>query len=195
METGDGSSLPQELKACAKLSELPRLPDGTRDEILHEIALWIGAGNVRVEEGNQKYFDLLERRYPIGFNRIEWRGVGGHSEASVLPVDQHVISYAQHVRVLSAYRKVLKGWFDKNGIGMDDRVVCVGDDTDVSLRMTIGTLLECFPELFAIPQHSYVFPEGGSWCLNYTMEGQLFFGVAANAIARGSVELGDSDSG
>ena len=58
--------------------------------------------------------------------------------------------------------------------------------------MTIGTLLECFPEIFALPQHTYVLPETGSWCLNYTMEGQLFFGVAAKAVAHGSINLTDS---
>jgi hypothetical protein len=83
--------------------------------------------------------------------------------------------------------RVGPSWLRDEGILTGEEVVWVGDSTDFGLCMTAATLLECFPRLFSLPQHSYALPRDGSWCLNYVMEGELFFARAPeNAVSRPS---------
>ena len=87
-------SLPERFKDWAKRGDMQGSSQDADDINLVELAPWIEAGQMRIEVGNQKFFDLLEQHYPIGLNRIEWRGVQDHSEVSVLPIDLKEIGRA-----------------------------------------------------------------------------------------------------
>jgi hypothetical protein len=144
----------------------------------------------------QSRFDLLERRYPIGLNRIDWRGVRNHRVIDVLEMKSgQEVDHGTHVRKLQHARGALVELLATAGGGEQADVTWFGDDYDLSLSMQPRTLLECYVTLFATPQHSYVIPDGAEWCLNYTMEGVLYIGRAADALVAGPVNLGDDETG
>jgi len=64
---------------------------------------------------------------------------------------------------------------------METEVLFMGDSVSFVLRMTLMTLSQYSPNLFSYPQHVYVIPEGGEWCMSYTFEDDLFFGLAPKA--------------
>ena len=83
------------------------------------------------------------------------------------------------------------GWLAEYSIGDEDRVIVFGDVSRVALHMSVGTLFDCSEVIFLSPQHVYVIPSSGEWCLNYTMEDQVWFGRAANALKTGSSNEGE----
>lgn len=185
--------IPEEFKAWAKLGDIAGESDDLSNAILEDLKPRIDAGTISVELENQKYFDLLESKYPIGLNRIDWRGVRDHRVVDVFPAEGTEMSGAEQERELAEYRDVLVDWFNSYGIDSQDPVIWIGTSGNLSLHMTIGSLLECYPIIFTYAQHSYVLPVTGEWCLNYTMEGQLFLGKSENAVVQGCVDL-DSPS-
>jgi hypothetical protein len=80
--------------------------------------------------------------------------------------------------MLAEHKMAVKSWFDEAGVESAAHVVWIGDNTDIALEMSAEALLEFFPVLFSFPQHSYVLPADGAWCLNYVLEGELFFAKA-----------------
>jgi hypothetical protein len=182
------SDVPEEFTEWAKIGDIAGQSNALSAEILEELKPWIETGKVKVDTETEKYFHLLGK-YPIGVNRIDWRGVRDHLVFNVLPVVRAAMTGSEHENKLSPCKGLLLDWFSSHGIDLRVPIVWIGDDSNVSLHMTVETLLESYPLLFSSPQHHYVIPVGGEWCLNYTMEGQLFFGKQENAISQGCVDL------
>ena len=160
------------------------------DDLMRQLKEWVDRGDVSPAHGNQAYFDLLEAKYPIGLNRIDWRGVPSHQVVDVLPMEDGLeISFESHVHKLISSRVALVELLASGSVDASDSVIWIGDGCDLCLHMTVGTFLECYVVLFASSQHSYVIPANAEWCLNYTLEGQLFFGKTENSIATGVVDL------
>lgn len=167
----------------------PEAYDEPKDDLFEDLELWARSGKIRFRRSNQEFFDLLEQCYPIGQNRIDWRGVRPHSVLHVIS-NRHVsIEFEDHIRILTSFRAAISGWILDRGIDGFEHIVWIGDGCDLSLLMTVSTFLECFPVLFSWPQHHYVLFSQGKWCLNYTMEGQLFFGGTGDATVKGVVDL------
>lgn len=61
--------------------------------------------------------------------------------------------------------------------------------------MSIETFFECYDIALVSGQHVYVLPASGSWCLNYSMEDQLFFGLSKNTEAVGQLPYDDDAPG
>lgn len=53
-------------------------------DLLAELASWIRNEEIVVTRESQSFFDLMEKRYPIGFHRIDWSRVPGHFYMDVL---------------------------------------------------------------------------------------------------------------
>lgn len=187
--TDDSTNFSDGIKAWAKLGNSAWQAYDDSKELLEELKPWIDVGQVQIERESDKYYKLLGNNYPIGVNRIDWRGVREYLAFDVFPIDKSVTTGNDKEQLLYKHRNMLLKLFVSNNIKSKDCVVWTGDSTDVSLHMTIETLLELYPLLFSWPQHHYVLPSTGEWCLNYTMEGQLFFGRAENAIVHGYVDL------
>lgn len=188
----ESRDVPEEFAEWTKLGNIAGQSQELSAELLEELTPWIDAGRVKVDAETNNYFRLLGNKYPIGVNRIDWRGVRPHLAFDVFPIAREVITGEGKEKTLAECRNILLSWFNSNLIDLQERVVWIGDDSNVSLHTTIETLLEFYPLLFSWPQHSYVLPLTGQWCLNYTMEGQLFFGKAENVIAHGCVNLDES---
>ena len=117
------------------------------------------------------------------FHRIDWEYVGEHKFEDVLGIaDGRAISFIEQIEKLGLIRNHLEKLVSG---GVDEKIVWIGDGCDLRLAMKKETFLDCYPILFASPQHSYVLPLSCDWCLNYTMEGHLYFGYSANSMKTG----------
>lgn len=138
------------------------------------------AGRLVVLEAPDPFLDLLGARFPMGLNRIAWEKVPGHHRLSVWDGGRDIESRELGLR-LAKCRVTMQEWLSEVGHHTADdstSVVWLGDMTDVGLEFSCEKSVELFPVLSSFPQHSYVLPRDGSWCLNYVMEGELFFGRA-----------------
>jgi hypothetical protein len=186
---GEFFDVPEQIRAWVNLSDIVGEPSDLSREVLEGLKSCIEKGQIQVEGESDKYYRLIGSKFPIGLNRIDWRGVGEHLTFDVLPVLNEGIPREVERIKLTDCRHVIRGWFDSAGICLQEEIIWTGDETKVSLHMNIETLLEVYPRLFNCPQHHYVLPLTGEWCLNYAMEGQLYFGKAENAIAQGPVDF------
>ena len=162
--------------------------DSVGQGLVKELQKWLLAGRIEVEATNGAHFAMIEKNYPISVNRTDW------SKVNHCRVAQFRQSFATQVDIdelrvaLGEFRETLAVWLNDLGISKSDYVVYVGDDSDIALRMSVETFLECFPIVFEQPQHGYVLPDDGHWCLNYTMESELFLGKSSDAIAKGWID-------
>jgi hypothetical protein len=163
--------------------------------LLEAVRPWISAGSLKVSRGNQRHFELIAACYPIGFNRIDWRGVNPHEAIDILPSqDRQTVRLSDELDRLNGVRSVVESWLSRGQANGSDPVFWVGDACDLTLQATPSAFVECYPELFVSGQHSYVIPSSCEWCINYTLEGQLFFGRSVDAVATGCIDL-ESSSG
>jgi len=148
------------------------------DDIQELIAAWLASGTIRPFDDGQPVFDTIERQFPIGLNRIAWEKVSSKQREEIFPVASGGKQPEDVERRLGACRERVASWLRTDGVALDAEIVWVGDNTDGGLSMTVETMLACFPKLFSLPQHAYVLPLDGAWCLNYVMEGELFYARA-----------------
>jgi hypothetical protein len=162
---------------------------------LESVRPWIAAGEVKVMSGNQRYFDLLESSYPIGLNRIDWRGVKPHEAYDVLrSQERQVVQADDELLLLENARSTIDAWLSIAIASESDHVIWIGDACDLAIETSRQVLLECYLPLFSSGQHSYVIPPDGKWCINYTIEGELFWGYSSDSMVTGCVDL-DSVTG
>lgn len=123
------------------------------------------------------YFKLLMGRYPISNNRIDWKKVP--DRISLYPTNEQQTSSFDmqgHLeKVDHFFKKVVKKMIPSS----DDNVVLIGDGAiDGAYLMNLSVLEKYLCFICMISQHSYIMPSDGSWCLNYSMEDDLYFGFA-----------------
>lgn len=158
--------------------------------LLESIKANVLESSINIKEGNQKFFDLLETRFPIGFNRIDWSTVQPHKSIDLLSSqDRQVVRIEDELVALHNLREKLIKWFISEQISENEIVVGIGDSSDICLETTLSVFFECYPQLFTSGQHYYVMPHTCDWCLNYTLEGVLYFGWSANSLTTGHVNL------
>lgn len=150
------------------------------NDILKIVEVDLRAGLASTVEDVNPLFRTIERSFPTTGNRISWDGLSDVRRADVFPARSGGRHASEVQRRLEAHRATLAGWLESAGVAADVEVVWLGDDTSMGLRMPLGLLLDRFPALFSLPQHSYVVPIDGIWCLNYVMEGALYFGFSAD---------------
>lgn len=174
-----------------------QIADGANDaldardlQILEAVRPWINIGQIMVSRGSQKYFDLLQSRYPIGFNRIDWRFVQPHETVDVLSMqDRQTVQASDELARLKDARSVVEAWLSKSPTSATVPILWIGDACDLILEATQRAFLESSPKLFGSGQHSYVIPPGCEWCINYTIEGELFWGRSSDSLMTGCVDL------
>lgn len=143
------------------------------DDILESVDAELKAGLVFTVDNVAPYIQAIERGFPMAMNRIAWEKRPDAQKLEVFPVRSGERHANEVERRLESLRGDVVKWLAQ--IEPSIEVVWIGDDTDIGLKMPLGCLLDRFPALFALPQHSYVVPTDGSWCLNYVMEGELFY--------------------
>ena len=148
------------------------------DDVREVMQPWLNERVARECFETQPLFDTIEKCFPAGLNRIAWEKIRAKRYEEIFPVATGGKATDEIEAGLSGRRESVRTWFQNEAIAMHDEIVWTGDNTNFGLCMTVETLLECFPALFSLPQHSYALPRDGSWCLNYVMEGELFFAKA-----------------
>ncbi len=131
----------------------------------------------------QPFFDLLETWFPIGFNRIRWDMVEQHRFVKILPEPRSIAPHELRA-ALEKHVPLVRTWVREYGTGDHERVTWIGDSTDTGLDMPLESAVSALPELMAMAQHTYILCPARQWCLNYVMEGTLYFGI------RGGVRFG-----
>lgn len=141
------------------------------EELLEDLQREHPAPEIAVEPSSDAYFALLQRRFPVRGSKIDWDRVPA---ARVRRAD--LADSEKYFEEASAFAEEV--WSSEQ---LDPAllVVVVGDSAMKSaLSMSLQTLRSCLPGILRMPQHTYVLPPDASWCMVFTMEGDLCFGHA-----------------
>jgi hypothetical protein len=111
------------------------------------------------------FFAQLTKAYPANGSKIDWGRIPDSIERTeedeTFQVEQFVLFFDE---VVQKFR-------------LAGDVVYVGDSaTDFALAGPMESMREALPELLAIPQHHYLIGPESSWCMCFTMEGDMGFG-------------------
>lgn len=126
-------------------------------------------GYVQYINDSHQYFVVIMQKYPISSYRINWNDI------------QHISFHISEKYPLSKHeiKKNIECIFNENGINEQENIYVLFDGyIEGCLYMTVREFYTHCTELLTFPQHTYVIPKDASWCLNYTMEHDLFFGYA-----------------
>jgi hypothetical protein len=140
-------------------------------EIEEKLADLIILGRIKVLK-NEKFFELLEENYPIGLNRINWENVeGGISDL----IDYKLINNE------NALQKKIKEFFKKVILAypkiVNEKVVVFGDEAlNQAYQMNFDLFQKVAMNFFSLPQHTYVLTKISIKCINFTFEGEFYFG-------------------
>jgi hypothetical protein len=111
------------------------------------------------------FFAQLTKAYPASGSKIDWGRVPG----SIERVEEDEVLQAEQ------FAKFFDEVVQKFRLSGD--VVYVGDSaTDFALAGSLECMREVLPELLALPQHHYLVGPDSSWCVCFTMEGDMGFG-------------------
>jgi hypothetical protein len=141
-------------------------------ELLEQLRPERERGEIEVRELPRSFIETIESRFPFVNSKIDWDGVPG-AIVRRFPPGWSTESYA------NAADRFVQELIDSRAIGASQVIVVVGEGpVDVALVMAIGVLSRCVRRILDVPQHTYVAPVDGGWCVLLTMEGDLCFGVA-----------------
>lgn len=103
--------------------------------------------------------------YPASGSKIDWDRVPGSIER--VEEDESL----QSERFTAFFDEIVQRF------RLAGDVVYVGDSaTDFALAGSVECMRDALPETLAIPQHHYLIGPDSSWCLCFTMEGNMGFG-------------------
>lgn len=111
------------------------------------------------------FFAQLTKDYPANGSKIDWKRVPGSiervEEDDALQIENFVKFFDE---VIQEFR-------------LSGDVVYVGDSaTDFALVGSLECMREVLPKLLDVPQHHYLISHDSSWCVCFTMEGDMGFG-------------------
>jgi hypothetical protein len=147
----------------------------TTVEIKVLLDLAVANGEMRYETDSARYFDLLSKKFPVTFSRIDWTKVPDkvsvsafqHKQRGTFDMEHHLVESMNFIQNLEPQ------------IAEADTIILIGDNAIVgAYLMDFITLKKYFPYICMLSQHTYIIPAETHWCLNYTMEDDLYFGFA-----------------
>ncbi|WP_428989917.1 hypothetical protein [Methylocapsa aurea] len=135
------------------------------DEVRKALQAAMASNRLREMDDSSPFFAQLMTAYPATGSKIDWNRVPDSIERSeedqALHVEQFIAFFDEMVR----------------RVGLAGDVVYVGDSaTDFALAGPIENMREALPDLLTVPQHHYLIGPGSSWCMCFTMEGDMGFG-------------------
>ena len=145
------------------------------EQLLKDLAASIDSGLVEIDEGWAPYFKSLSRSWPIVDISIDWSAVPEHRH---LPPPE---GRESRNSTLEEPATDLRWFWDRARRELridDDAEICVLGDMNVDfvMRMSAGVLSRHLVDIFSIPMHWYVLPEDMSWCFNYKIQDDVYFG-------------------
>ncbi len=143
------------------------------EELLEELQrkLSSAGSQLEVQPSSAEYFVVLQERFPVYGSKIDWESVPGARIESIDTADSE--NYFERAEIFAN-----EVW-NAEGIDCERSVVVIGDSAmDVALKMPLHALRSCLRRILAMPQHSYVLASDASWCMSFTMEGDVSFAYA-----------------
>ncbi len=123
----------------------------------------ITAGVVEIMPSDSDVIRGLERAFPFVGSKIKWGGARGHLTATQIRPDH----------------EDFRRFFDarRNDLGGDRAAFYVNDGLlDGCARASLFTYQRHLNSILSLPGHHYFVAEDFSWCIAYTMEGDIDFG-------------------
>jgi len=126
---------------------------------------------ITVDYNWQTYTKIIESNFPFVGSKIDWSKVSGSVQKTQNP-EGNVAKQSKEFMIeqLAIYK-----------IPADSEISIIGDG---AIECVLKTTIEIFTENFAkeileLPQHVYLIPEDGAWCMSFSMEGDMNFGRRA----------------
>lgn len=134
-------------------------------ELRKALRIEIESHRIRELGDSSSFFAQLAKAYPACGSKIDWGQVPGSiervEEEEALQAEQFAKFFEE---VVQRFR-------------LSGDVVYVGDSaTDFALGGSLESMREMLPELLTVPQHHYLIGPDFSWCVCFTMEGDMGFG-------------------
>lgn len=136
------------------------------EELLSDLELLVKKGEIVVEPSSDGYFSELESRFPILGSKIDWDEVSGSE---------------QEQASAEAYASDCQRFFDEmvNRFGLSGKCIVIGDSAvEIALVMSVEILQCNLQKIVSVPQHHYILANDYSWCMSFTMEGDMAFGFS-----------------
>ena len=152
--------------------------------ISDELGDYFSSGRITKVIDSGPLEEALSKRFPFCLNRVDWNKIPEHAyrAAESKADDGNESPEAYFERCAPIIRSFILDALGSAGAGEQDRLFWLGDATDFALEMRGETLVEVCSILFSYPQHNYIIPQNGAWCISYTMEDELYFGFAVREI-------------
>jgi hypothetical protein len=134
--------------------------------LLSDLGPAIESGEMTVDASSDRYFARLQAAFPVLGSRIVWSKVPGAVEASA---------------VREAYSKDCIHFYDRvrSAYALAGPCVVIGDgQVHFSLVTTVKHLRGHLAGILAIPQEHYIASADFTWCIAFTLEGEMAFGYA-----------------
>lgn len=129
-------------------------------------------------ESQESWFEVLEKKFPIGLNRIAWKSVNEVDMISLGKLTENKEEVKE--KILS----FILTKFDQVNINDAERLIVLSDGAlEETYSIVVSDLKQIFEHVLFLPQHTYIIPQSGEWCLNYTFEDDLYFGLTPTAVA------------
>ena len=136
------------------------------DDFIEIIAPNIANGRIVVEYDIEKYFEQIEASFPIYGSKIEWSEVAGSIEELA-----RLEFYSSDC--IDFYNKITKT------LNPNSKVVLLGDSAmDYALLTILKNVPEVLAKMLELPQHHFIVANDFSWCISFSMEGNMAFGFA-----------------
>jgi hypothetical protein len=121
---------------------------------------------------SEKYFKKLEKNYPIGLNKINWE-----------KIDKKIFEAASRnlLNNKNYIKKKIEQFLNKVVLSCpsisNELITVFGDEAiEQAYQMNFSIFKKYAYKFFCLPQHTYVLTETNLKCINYTFEGELYFG-------------------
>lgn len=126
------------------------------------------SGDIKDIGSSDQFFERLEGEYPVFGSKIDWDNTINSFEMCCGNMDRNYVNK----KFLDFFNYII----NINNITGD--VIYIGDGlTDFTLFCSMSKMKEIVPYLVEnIPHHHYWISFDFSWCISYTMEGDMAFG-------------------
>lgn len=125
------------------------------------------AGSIREIGDSSSFFSRLGQSYPVHGSKIDWVNVPDSIERMQSDESNKIESF------ITFFEEMVRQ-FRLSG----DVVYVVDSATDFALTGEIKAIREAVRELLSVPQHHYFMGPECSWCICFTMEGSMAFGIS-----------------
>ena len=138
-------------------------------DLLGAISAHVRDGGVRIVDDDKCYIDMIESGFPFVGSRIDWGQLGD-----------------VRFEVMESKDSFSKQCFDfllsvrtSRSISDSEEVVVLGDSCmEYAVVTSVRKLIDIIEDIVDLPQHTYVVESQGCWCMVFTMEGEMAFGVS-----------------